>query len=188
MVALLAAGVAALLVVLLFPGKGETAALQAPSAIVPLAADWDFDDESSTNDGPPGIILYDKNVWTPAGANTLFITFSGTGDQHNDAQTLMHCSVDGVGCSGDEWVVLQLFDDFDFHDNNINYTWCKAIAPGAKHRNVELRLASGNDDGTVYVEQMHFYVNAAYLPHGCSEIEAGGGGGDEAVGAGGHGN
>lgn len=183
-VALLAAGVAALLVILLFPGKGETAALQSSSPLVPLAADWDFDGESSTTTEPGsgGEVLYNRTVFTPAGANTLFVTFSGTGDQHDGSQTLMKCWVDNNPCSGDEWVVLQLYDSFDFHDNNINYTWCEAITPGAKHRNVRLNLASsGGSD--VYVEQMHFYVSAAYLPHNCTEIEAGDGGGEAGIGA-----
>lgn len=171
-VALLAAGLAAVLVVLLFPGKAETAALQTPSPIIPLASDWDFDGESSTDLTEPGIILYDKNVFTPAGANVLFITFSGTGDQHDSSQTLMHCTVDGVDCSGDEFVVVQLFDDFDFHDNSIDYTWCAHIDGVAKHRNVELRLASSGG-GDVFVEQMHFFVKASRMPHACEEIEAG---------------
>jgi hypothetical protein len=158
-VAILAAGLAALVVVLLFPGQGTSAA-PAPSPLVPLAADWDFDDESWTNQQDPGIMLYDKVVYTPAGANTLYVTFSGTGDQHDDAQTLMYCSVDGVGCSGDEWVVLQLYDDFDFHDNAITYTWCKAITPAAKGRHVNLQMASSN--GGTYVEQMHFYVSVLH--------------------------
>lgn len=186
-VALLAAGLAALLVVLLFPGNATTAALQSPSPIVPLAADWDFDGESSTSEPEPGVILYDRNVFTPAGANVLFITFSATGDQHDDAQTLMHCAVDGVNCTTDEFVVLQFYEDFDFHDNNIGHTWCARIAPAARTRNVELRLASGNGEGTVFVEQMHFYVNAAFMPtaNACRHIETGG---SEAVGAGGHGD
>jgi hypothetical protein len=186
-VALIAAGLAALLVVLLFPGKAETAALQAPSPLTPLAADWDFDGESSTETLPDdgGEVLYQRSVSTPAGANVLFITFSGTGDQHDSAQTLMKCWVDNHPCSGDEWVVLQLFDDFDFHDNNINYTWCKSIIPGAKNRTVRLNLASSNE-GTVYVEQMHFYVTAAAMPHNCREIQAGGDSG-EPVGEGAHG-
>lgn len=184
--ALLAAGLAALLVLLLFPGKGTTAALQTASPIVPLAADWDFNDESSTSDTEPGVILYDRNVFTPAGANVLFITFSATGDQHSDARTLMQCSVDGVDCSSHEFVVLQYYADNDFHDNNVNHTWCARITPGAKNRNVELRLASSNG-GTVYVEQMHFFVNAAFMPStsACRHIETGGGG--DVVGAGGHG-
>jgi hypothetical protein len=186
LIALLTAGVAALLVVLLFPTKGETAALQSPSPLVPLAADWDFDGESSTETlpGDGGEVLYERSVSTPAGANTLFITFSGTGDQHDDAQTLMTCWVDNHPCNSDEWVVLQYYEDQDYHDNNINYTWCKSILPGARTRNVRLNLASSNG-GTVYVEQMHFYVTAGTLPHPCREIQAGGDGGDEALG--GHG-
>jgi hypothetical protein len=145
---------------------------------VPLAADWDFDGESSTETlpGDGGEILYHRIVTVPPGANTMFITFSGTGDQHNSAQTLMKCWVDNVSCSGDEWVVLQYYEDQDYHDNNINYTWCKAITPGAKNRQVRLNLASSNE-GTVYVEQMHFYVSAAFMSHGCRHIEAGAGGG-----------
>jgi hypothetical protein len=171
-VAALAAALAAVLAVLLFPGKATTAALQSPAPIVPLAANWDFDGESSTNLTEPGIVLYDRNIITPAAANVLFITFSGTGDQHDSSQTLMHCSVDGVACSADEFVVLQYYEDFDFHDNNINYTWCARIPPGQTHRNVKLRLAS-SEGGDVYVEQMHFYVNATFMPHGCEEIATG---------------
>lgn len=179
--ALLAAGLAALLVVLLFPGNAETAALQTPSPIIPLASDWDFDGETATDLGEPGITLYDRNVFTPAGANILFVTFSGTGDQHDFAQTLMHCTVDGVDCSGDEFVVVQYFDDLDFHDNSIQYTWCAHLDGVAKHRNVRLRLASSNG-GDVFVEQMHFFVSTSRMAHACQEIEAGAG--DEAAAAG----
>lgn len=183
-VALVAAGVAALLVVLLFPSKGDSAALQSSSPIVPLAAEWDFDGESSTTTlpGDGGEVLWHRGVSIPPGANTLFITFSGTGDQHDSSQTLMKCWVHNDPCSGDDWVVLQYYGDEDYHDNNINYTWCEALHPGPRNRIVQLNLASsGGSD--VYVEQMHFYVSAAFLPHGCREIEAGANGGAEAESA-----
>lgn len=180
--ALLAAGVAALLVVLLFPGKGTSAA-PGPGPLVPLASNWDFNGESWTDEETPGIALYDKVVYTPANVNTMYVTFSGTGDQHDDADTLMYCSVDGVGCSGDEWVNLQQYGDNDYHDNNINYTWCAPITPAQKGRHVQIRMASGNS-GDVYVEKMNFYVSASYTPHGCQEIEAGDGDSESAAKAG----
>lgn len=50
---------------------------------------------------------------------------------------------------------------------------------------MRINLASSNGDN-VYVEQMHFYVTAAAMPHSCREIVAGGGGGDAAEAEGAH--
>lgn len=85
---------------------------------------------------------------------------------------LMPVNANTLYVRGDEWIRLQNYEDNDYHDNGIHYTWCKPIAPGKPTRRVELKLAS--DDGSnVYVEQMSFYVDAAFTPHGCSAIVAG---------------
>jgi hypothetical protein len=172
-IAALAVAVAVLLTMLLFPGKGTTAGAT-PGALIRIASDYDFNSESSTtaSSGSGGSVIYNRDVSVPANANTLYVIFSGTGDQHSDSSTLLNCYVDNVACGGDEWVNLQNTNGEDNHDNSIHYTWCKAIAPGKPSRHVELKLASSGGD-TVYVEQMSFYVDAAFTPHGCTNLDPG---------------
>ena len=171
--ALLAAGLAVALMLLVFPGRGTTAA-PAAGPLVRLAADYDFSGEQSTtaepgSGGSGGEVIYDKIVYPPASANTLYVIFSGQGDQHDFSNTMMTCLVDTVQCGGGKWTTLQNFDDNDYHDNGIHYTWCKAITPGKSFRHVEVKLAS-SDGEDVYVENMTYYVDAAFTPHGCTDI------------------
>jgi hypothetical protein len=182
LLAAVAAGLAVALMMLLFPTRGTSAA-PAPGALYRLAADYDFSGEQSTevSPGDGGEVIYDRVVAPPANANTLYVIFSGQGDQHSDAVTNLTCWVDGHQCGGDDWVQLQYYADNDYHDNGIHYTWCKAITPGKPYRHVQIGLASSNG-GTVYVENMTYYVDAAFTPHGCTNI---GGVEDDAAGHGG---
>lgn len=193
LVALAAAALAALLVVLLFPGTGTTAATQSPSSIVNLVSAYDMSGEVSTSSSD-GIRIFNRNVIPPSNANTLWISFSGTGDSHDGNATRLGCRVDGHGCPNDDnsWTEVQKFNFQplldanelndcegdggggcgDWHDNNINLTWCQSILPGSGHKNVQVWLSADEDgEGTVYVEKATFTVNAGFTPHGCQEFD-----------------
>ncbi len=66
-----------------------------------LKAEWqDFNGgETFTNSPPPGIIVYNKNVFVPAGVNTLYVTFSGFGDDHGGNTLLLTCMLNGAFCN-----------------------------------------------------------------------------------------
>jgi hypothetical protein len=206
LVALLAAGLATLLVLLLFPSQATTAPAQSPGSLVRLVSAYDMDGEASTS-SDSGIILLNRNVVPPSNANTLYITFSGTGDSHEGNTTRLGCRVDGHGCPNDDnlWTRVQkfAFECFEFdqvgtqqldctegdggggpgdwHDNNINLQWCQSIQPGSGHKNVQVWLSAEDDDeGTVYVENATFYIDAQFTPHGCQEFAMGGSGGGSA--------
>lgn len=207
LVALLAAGVATLLVLLLFPSQATTAPTQAPGSLVRLVSAYDMSGEVSTDD-ETGVMIFNRNVVPPSNANTLYMTFSGTGDSHDGSVTRLGCRVDGHGCPNDDkfWTDVQKFafecETFegpfaeqlectdgdggggpgDWHDNNINLQWCQSIAPGSRHKNVQVWLSAEPGEGEgdndfVFVEDVTFYVDAAFTPHGCSEFDMGGGGG-----------
>ena len=128
---------------------------------------WDGN-EIFTTAAIPGIVIYSKSVTVPLDANTLFITFSTTGDCHDGAVSQFGAFLNGApanpgttaanGTPG--WINL-LFPADDLHDNNINYTWCAPVKPGKKYH-VELRMASSNG-GEVFIEGAHFFIDATYL-------------------------
>ena len=171
-VALLAAALAAILMVLLFPSQAITAPAQSPGSLVRLVSAYDMDGEASTS-SETGVLLLNRNVVPPSNANTLFVTFSGTGDSHDGATTRLGCRVDGHGCPNDDkfWTDVQKFafecevfegpfdgpsaeqlectegdgggGPGDWHDNNINLQWCQSIKPGSGHKNVQVWLSAG---------------------------------------------
>ena len=196
--ALLAGGLATLLVWMLAPSKATTA----PSAFGPMmriAAQFNMFDggEFSTSNEPSanagdGQAIYDTVVYPPGNANVLYVTVSGTGDAHAncDAPTggpskqqpcgqskiLLACLTDGHPCnsggSGENGApsgwVTLLYPDGDLHDNGIAYQWCATIKPSTAARHVTVKMASDNG-GWVNMEQTHFFVDASQLPHGCTE-------------------
>jgi hypothetical protein len=192
--ALLAAGLAVVLMVLLFPGKGSTAA-PVSGPVVRLAAQFDMfnGEEFSTTNQPSdnaggGQAIYEQSVFPPANANALFVTVSGTGDAHmiseaptvgsqpqGQAKIMLACLVNNVPCNNGQseansetgWVTLQFPTD-DLHDNGIYYTWCKSIPTNGAERHVTVKLGSSNG-GTVYMETSHFFVDASQMPHGCQQ-------------------
>jgi hypothetical protein len=200
LVALLAAGLATLLIVLLFPSQATTAPAQSPGSIVRLVSAYDMDGEVSTDD-EAGIMIFNRNVVPPSNANTLYVTFSGTGDSHGGSTTRLGCRVDGHGCPNDDkfWTDVQKFsfdcEEFDltaqqlactegdggggpgdWHDNNINLQWCQTIKPGSRHKNVQVWLSADPGEGEgindfVFVEDVTFYVDAQSTPHGCQEFD-----------------
>jgi hypothetical protein len=127
-------------------------------------------------------MIFNRNVVPPSNANTLFVTFSGTGDSHGGATTRLGCRVDGHGCPNDDkfWTDVQKFsfeceeqeipasqqlactegDGFggpgDWHDNNINLQWCQSIKPGSGHKNVQVWLSA--DEGTGAGIESRVYV------------------------------
>src|SRR5688500_13021475 len=111
LIALLAAAAAAALMVLLFPSSATTAPAQSSGGIVRLVSAYDMDGEVST-DTESGIPIFNRTVVPPSTANTLFITFSGTGDSHDGAATRLGCRVDGHGCPNDDklWTKVQKFE------------------------------------------------------------------------------
>jgi hypothetical protein len=128
---------------------------------------WDGS-EMSTTAAIPGIIIYSKTVKVPLDANTLFLTISTTGDCHDAAVSQFGAFLDGspfnlgtTSSNGTQGWINLLNPSGDFHDNNINYTWCAPVQPGKKYL-VELRMASDNG-GEVFIEGAHFYIDATYL-------------------------
>jgi hypothetical protein len=193
-VALLAAALAAVAVLLLFPSKGTTAS-STYSSLVRLAAQYDsFGGEFSTEEEPSdnaagGQAIFETAVFAPSAANVLYVTVSGTSDVHSSATLQLACLVNNVPCNNGEqgasdgpsgWITLMNVGGNDWHDNNVYYTWCKAITPGTGPRHIQLKMASSNG-GTVYMETAHFFVDASTLaPHGCDQANTpeGAGGGE----------
>jgi hypothetical protein len=121
--------------------------------------------------GGGGKLIFNETVFKPGGRNVLIITFSGTGDVHKQAVTYLTCLVDSVVCDprGDGWTRVQRFQvterNGDFHDNNINQTWCKLVSTTAGIHNVKLRLAvdSGSTGQQAFVERVKVYIYSAHV-------------------------
>jgi len=68
------------------------------------------------------------------------------------------------------WIALQRHGVLDdFHDNNVNYQWCKQVTPGSTVT-VQIRLARGDGNlgtGQVFLQQEHFYIDASQTFGGC---------------------
>jgi hypothetical protein len=143
---------------------------------------WDGNEDRTTL-GPPGIAVYTKTVEVPDTCDTLYVTISATGDAHGGSQILLACLVDGVFCNPGSgattagWIPLQKHGPLDdFHDNNVNYQWCKQVTPGSIVT-VQIRLARGDGTGLVtpfvFLQQEHFYIDASQTSGGCVEGVAG---------------
>lgn len=102
--------------------------------------------------GTGGLTIYDKDFLARATDNTIYVTFSGTGDTHFGARLQLAALLDGVACApgGNPvgaappgWVTLSRHADHpelafggdgsggsgDLHDNSIHYTWCCPVPP-----------------------------------------------------------
>jgi len=137
---------------------------------------WDGNEDETTL-APPGISVYTKTVDVPDTCDTLYVTVSATGDAHNGSQILLTCLVDGAFCNPGGafgavpgWIALQRHGVLDdFHDNNVNYQWCKQVTPGSTVT-VQIRLARGDGNlgtGHVFLQQEHFYIDASQTFGGC---------------------
>lgn len=125
---------------------------------------------SGTPAASGGLLIYNKNFFTAADINTLYVTISATGDAHDGRRLMLACLVDGVACNSGSnpvggapagWVTLLRLDNYnsdysgpgdsgdggggagDVHDNNITYTWCVPFETNPGSHNVQIRLASG---------------------------------------------
>jgi hypothetical protein len=188
-VALLAAGLAVALTVLLFPSKG-TSAGPTYSALVRLAAQYDmFDgDEFYTEELPAdgaagGQAIFETAVTTRR--PTPYVTVSGTGSartgeeggpvgpahlelgqrrscsplRQRRAAAARQCRERPAGCARTRPRIY----------TTTTSTWCRAITPGSGPRHVQVKMAS-SDGGTVFMETSHFFVDASTLaPHGCDQ-------------------
>jgi hypothetical protein len=141
---------------------------------------WDGDEDFTTL--PPagtsgGISIYTKTVDVPDTCDTLYVTISATGDAHGGSQILLTCLVDGAFCNPGGafatvpgWIALQRHGPVDdFHDNNVNYQWCKQVTPGSRVT-VQIRLAKGDGlaaTGVAILQQEHFYIDASQTSGGC---------------------
>ena len=144
-------------------------------------AKWDGSEFSTSSDTSSPLNFYTKTVTVPFGNNVIYVTLSATGDGHDEAGHLLRCRVDGAACNGGStnsggggagWIGLQQHGDGDdFHDNAINYTWCKPITPGSHQ--VKLDLAS--DDGeTAFMEGVHVYIDVNKIPgssNACTDFD-----------------
>ena len=141
-------------------------------------------------------MIYSKAVFQPPGKNTLFVTFSGTGDTHGGSKLAMSCTIDGILCGGlgapasigacgatPGWLCLLNMPaggaiancsnggggPGDCHDNNINQTWCLTAAVGAHV--VVLRMASIPNPATgaadvAFIEGGKYYIDSTNFTDG----------------------
>jgi hypothetical protein len=122
-----------------------------------------------------GAIIYNKNFFVADDINTLYVTISATGDDHNGARLQLACKVDGKPCNpgaGDPaggapsgWHTALRFKNYnnnglpipfagdgqggagDVHDNHVMYTWCTPFEAKAGTHNVQVKLASSEGPG-----------------------------------------
>lgn len=172
--------------------------------IVRLAADFlNFDGtESATTTtanpatGEDGTAVFQKTVFVPSGVNTLYVTFSATGDTHDGAALWLSCRVNGAFCNPGSggaagappgWIALQKHKNWvgisgflvgdggggggDVHDNGIYYTWCVKTSTTGGPSRFELRLAtSGSDPETGGVAPPTVFFEAAHVYIDASRI------------------
>lgn len=156
-----------------------------------LAADFQAFDatENETNAGVDvdGLTVYEKTVFVPFDANTLYVTISATGDTHDGSALWLSCRFDGAFCSPGTggaagtpagWISVNKLPltglegaatncnnggggSADCHDNSIYYTWCVRTGPGT-HR-VAIHMATSDPGSIVFTEAVHYYVDAAFI-------------------------
>jgi hypothetical protein len=130
---------------------------------------------SGTPPASGGVLIYNKNFFVADDLNTLYVTISATGDNHDGRRLMLACLVDGVACNSGTggaggapagWFTALRFDNYnddytgtgyggdggggsgDVHDNVVTYTWCTPFETKPGTHNVKIRLASGaNPDG-----------------------------------------
>ena len=135
--------------------------------------------------GAGGTVVYDKTLSVPF--QTVYVTFSATGETHNGAALLMTALVDGVPCEAFEgradagpsgWITLQKLpqpgvvtncnDDgggsADCHDNNLYFSCCAQVENPPTH-NVQIKLASSNGS-RVFYERATIYIDGSPNPGG----------------------
>jgi hypothetical protein len=128
-------------------------------------------------DGQGGLIIYNKNFFVADDINTLYVTISATGDDHNGARLQLACLVDGKPCNPGAnpvggpglrgWHTGLRFKNYnnnylgvpfagdggggagDVHDNHVMYTWCTPFETKAGTHNVQVRLASSPGPGEI---------------------------------------
>jgi hypothetical protein len=124
-------------------------------------------DKAPNPKGQGGDLIYKRNVFVPF--KTVFFTITMTGDGHRGQAHLFSCLVDGEPCNPAShptgvqsgWVNLQRHGvDDDFHDNSISYSWCAPVKKQKNHT-IELRLASSEGQGTVFVEEAYFFIDSS---------------------------
>ena len=164
-----------------------------------VAADFDYVGEcltAATNiddpSNPGGISCYNKDLFVPASANVLRITWSTTGDTHGGAALRVGCVITpastGVprfcndfvgGAAGSGFYITKQKipagtgagncndgggGDGDCHDNSVVQIWCTQIGNEVPDVfNIDLRLASGGLAGNVFVEASTFMVDSTKL-------------------------
>jgi hypothetical protein len=160
-----------------------------------------FGTEAVTSAGVPGIPIYSKTIFVPAGNNVLYLTMSTTGDTHDGVSSCFAALVDGnffapgqqgsSRCGADGltrvpgWItLLKLPLDDNAADN------CNDGGGGSAdcHDNsihyewcrsirsgvhtVEVRMAAAPAGSNVFIEQAHFYIDTNGLPAGARCVRA----------------
>jgi hypothetical protein len=146
-----------------------------------LAHKLDGDAEISTTlppapGGTGGLVIYNKNFFTANDINTIYVTISATGDDHNGARLQLACLLDNKPCDPEShlnaggapsgWFTALRHKNYnvnytgpgfvgdggggagDLHDNIVHYTWCTPFNGPAGSHNVQIKLASspGTDE------------------------------------------
>jgi hypothetical protein len=130
---------------------------------------------SGTPPASGGLIIYNKNFFVADDINTLYVTISATGDDHNGARLMLACKVDGNACqpgagnpaggAPNGWHTALRMKDYnnnylgvpfggdggggagDVHDNHVMYTWCTPFETKPGSHNVQVKLASSPGPG-----------------------------------------
>ena len=138
--------------------------------------------EISTSDDTTGVEAFSRTIFVQGDVNTLFVTFSGTGDSHDGAASRLDCFIDGVECNSTFGKIrLQRHsaqiedsdgddvfnsDGEDLHDNGIYYTWCAPITHGP--HTVKLVLTSDSSGKSVFIERYFVYIDAQFIGAGAN--------------------
>jgi hypothetical protein len=161
-----------------------------------LANKLDRDSEIATNlppapGGNGGLVIYNKNFFTANDINTIYVTISATGDDHNGARLQLACLFDNNPCDPDShenaghapkgWFTAlrhknynsnYLGADFggdggggagDLHDNVVHYTWCTPFKGPAGTHNVQIKLASSPGTGEAPTPFDFVFLEAVYV-------------------------
>lgn len=161
-----------------------------------LANKLDSDAEIATTilpapGGAGGMVFYNKNFFTANDIDTIYVTISAAGDDHNGARLMLSCSLDGNPCDPSShenaggapsgWFTAMRHKNYnnnyagffggdggggggDLHDNIVHYTWCTPFNGPAGSHNVQLKLASSpgpGDPGASFLDVV--FLEAVYV-------------------------
>lgn len=127
--------------------------------------------------------LYTNTVAVPNNMHTLYVTVTGTSDDHNSAVQHLICHVDANGCDPNADIRIINVGPNDWHDNSVVARWCLPVTPGTSpttNHTVTIDQSSSNG-GNVYIEKIVITVDADTNANACTNF-----GGDDGASVHGH--